>query len=258
METNKLFALTLPVVALGIWMAKRNPIPPPPPPPPQDRWTAPSYGNYSFPDTSYLQGYSPFYWSYANDVTALIRNEERASLKEVIRPEQVSYLVNYDKPIEEFIIDTFDQVIPVPYVTEPYEFFKYPYETLSQGGDCEDTSILMASILLNRSVEVYCVAGAFVGTQYFGHSWIVVIIPGKGHFLFETTLDSEPAILWCEVHNDTISQHYVPYFYWNKNDIFYNSYILSLLTDPKISKLPKNLLTENKKKKEIDDLWKRR
>lgn len=67
METNKLFALTLPVVAVGIWMAKRNPIPPP-----QDRWTAPTYGNYSFPDTSYLQGYSPFYWSYANDLTALI------------------------------------------------------------------------------------------------------------------------------------------------------------------------------------------
>jgi len=67
-----------------------------------------------------------------------------------------------------------------------YDFFQMPSETLAEGaGDCEDSSLLLTSILRNRlsSEEVFVTIGMWQG---FGHAWVTVVRNGK-HYIVETT-----------------------------------------------------------------------
>jgi len=72
---------------------------------------------------------------------------------------------------------------------ETFDFWSYPSETLrDRVGDCEDTSILLASILRNRLShnEVFVTIGYFDG---IGHAWVTVNHPQKGNIVLETTSD---------------------------------------------------------------------
>lgn len=79
------------------------------------------------------------------------------------------------------------------------EHWKFPEETAhDRAGDCEDTSILLCSLLRAAGIE-----GAWVnvGTvkingQYAGHAWVTWGEPGEPEYLFETTLDHLPANPW--------------------------------------------------------------
>jgi hypothetical protein len=58
------------------------------------------------------------------------------------------------------------------YIT--FDFWSFPAETLAKGmADCDDVSILLASILRNRlsENEVFVSVGAFNG---FGHAWVTL------------------------------------------------------------------------------------
>lgn len=71
------------------------------------------------------------------------------------------------------------------------EYWAFPSETLQRKlGDCEDTSFLLASLLLasripNRNVRV--VLGSY---DYVGHAWVEVLTEG-GWYILESTSDKE-------------------------------------------------------------------
>ena len=240
----------------GVEASPPPPPHPPPPNPPLPPWyEAPTYGNYPFPDTSYLQGITPpQIWYQVSDLTAtnLRDSSQRYSLKSFLLPSEVSYLSYPSDPLVLAIIKMYQTTIAVPYVTESIDFWRYPTETLSQGGDCEDTSFLLASIVLNRMSDVWVVGGFFLGDQIYVHAWVVIKLPGKGQFIFETTLDSLPSNYWHEVHNDIIGQFYMPLVYWNNNRIYITDQgYLIFLQNPQIS----HQLSE--KKEAIEEIWRK-
>lgn len=70
---------------------------------------------------------------------------------------------------------------------ETLDFWNFSAETLRDGiGDCEDTSILLCSILRNKlsEDEVYVSAGRFKG---YGHAWVTVINSNGKPITLETT-----------------------------------------------------------------------
>jgi len=74
-----------------------------------------------------------------------------------------------------------------------------PAETLRRGtGDCEDTSLLLAQLLLDRGYEARVVLGKHRGQ---GHAWCVLRLEGQSYLLESTTsrsdLDRPPLISEC-------------------------------------------------------------
>jgi transglutaminase-like putative cysteine protease len=109
---------------------------------------------------------------------------------------------------------TFDQrawkiwdyvAICVQYVTDKSsfgleDFWLFPEETLVlQKGDCEDSSFLLAALLLASGISEHCVRVA-LGTVStpdgsFGHAWVVYQNELGRWCLLESTLDAVPAQL---------------------------------------------------------------
>lgn len=59
------------------------------------------------------------------------------------------------------------------------EFFQFPSETLRGYGDCEDTSILLTSLIRAGGMPAHTVLGNYQG---YGHSWVA-----ENGFIYETT-----------------------------------------------------------------------
>jgi hypothetical protein len=80
------------------------------------------------------------------------------------------------------------------------DFWLFPDETLSLGiGDCEDSAILLAALLVAAGISPYCVR-VILGTMYDaygtvlgGHAWTVYQDEGGIWRLLEATLDAAPA-----------------------------------------------------------------
>lgn len=69
-----------------------------------------------------------------------------------------------------------------------YEFWQFPFETIDHGlGDCEDTSILLCSLLRNplSADEVHVAVGTYAGYE---HGW-VSLLKDSERYVLETTLD---------------------------------------------------------------------
>lgn len=83
------------------------------------------------------------------------------------------------------------------------EYWYFPSETIKQKyGDCDDTSILLASLLRNFT-DAYVVAGTYRG---YGHAWV-----STNNQILETTL-IEPIVVddpW----------NYRPYVYFNEREV---------------------------------------
>ncbi|MBA7599328.1 hypothetical protein ES703_06360 [subsurface metagenome] len=68
-----------------------------------------------------------------------------------------------------------------------YEFWQFPFETIDHRlGDCEDTSILLCSLLRNplSADKVHVAVGTYAG---YGHGWIRLVKDGE-KYVIETTL----------------------------------------------------------------------
>lgn len=80
------------------------------------------------------------------------------------------------------------------------DFWLFPEETLIlQKGDCEDSSFLLAALLLASGISEHCVRVA-LGTLYtpdgsFGHAWVVYQSELGRWCLMESTLDTVPSEL---------------------------------------------------------------
>lgn len=74
-----------------------------------------------------------------------------------------------------------------------FEFWQFPFETLGyEIGDCEDTSILLCSMLRNQLLpsEAYVAVGWY---DIWGHAWVSLPFAGE-HFVLETTFDAAPHV----------------------------------------------------------------
>jgi len=78
------------------------------------------------------------------------------------------------------------------------EFWLVPSETLKGYADCEDTSILLTSLLRNFT-NAYVALGSFQG---FGHAWVT-----EGGQIYETT--------YTRARSVPDPQNYCPYLYFN-------------------------------------------
>ncbi|GAI98236.1 unnamed protein product [marine sediment metagenome] len=68
----------------------------------------------------------------------------------------------------------------VDYRRDIGEFWQVPSETLvSKMGDCEDTSILLTSLLRCVGIDAYTAIGEYLG---YGHAWTT-----QNSFIYETT-----------------------------------------------------------------------
>lgn len=93
----------------------------------------------------------------------------------------------------------------IDYVTDMSNFglddiWLFPEETLLLGkGDCEDTSFLLASLLLASGISEQCVR-VVIGrvacpAETYGHAWVVYQCESGPWCLLETTLESVPSRL---------------------------------------------------------------
>jgi hypothetical protein len=84
------------------------------------------------------------------------------------------------------------------YGEEPGDFWRTPAESLDmsarkEGIDCDDSAILLASLLRNYLPpdRVFCAAGIWTKNgRGGGHMWVEVARPGGGHDILESTASS--------------------------------------------------------------------
>jgi hypothetical protein len=118
----------------------------------------------------------------------------------------------------EFVYRTWNIIKQLSnYASEDYETPRYPYETLlAGGGDCEDLSILFASLIQAAPVNwyvdlVYVDADSFLDPQTHNHV-LVYIDTGEETFLVETTNDQEMlpyndgVVGWLASNLDSLSE----------------------------------------------------
>jgi len=107
------------------------------------------------------------------------------------------------------------------------DFWLYPAETLTlRKGDCEDTSFLLASLLLASGISEHCirvVLGKVLGSQgEYGHAWVVYQSEEGKWCLMESTLNSIPSAL---VPADSLTEggakdRYEPQFCLNRTHLW--------------------------------------
>jgi len=120
----------------------------------------------------------------------------------------------------------------VEYVTDKRscgleDFWLFPEETLVlRKGDCEDSSFLLAALLLASGISEHCVRvvlGKVVSADgSYGHAWVVYQSEDGRWCLLESTLDSVPSRL---VPADSLAQpgnsyQYQPQFCFNASHLW--------------------------------------
>lgn len=92
----------------------------------------------------------------------------------------------------------------IQYRADPLEFFQFPSETIARGfGDCEDTAILLTSLLKAGRMPAYTVLGNYQG---YGHSWVT-----NNGFIYETT--------YTRARFVPDPQGYCPYCMFNESEV---------------------------------------
>jgi len=96
-----------------------------------------------------------------------VRWGQRYDLREFVQPDNPDVVESYSQ-IGPDVWGCLDFVCRnIDYTRDIGEHWQFPSETLRGAGDCEDTSILLAS-LLNNFTSAYVVLGAYQG---YGHAW---------------------------------------------------------------------------------------
>jgi len=93
------------------------------------------------------------------------------------------------------------------------DYWQPPHMTIRlQGGDCEDRSSVLVSLLRNFILpdEVFVAVGAFNSHMEMNHAWGVLGKPGRG-FIMETTAPGPEG--W--VREEALRERYRPLLYYN-------------------------------------------
>lgn len=91
----------------------------------------------------------------------------------------------------------------IDYRRDVGEFWQIPSETLRGRGDCEDTSILLTSLIRAGRMPGYTVLGNFQG---YGHSWVT-----ENGLIYETT--------YTRARPVPDPQNYCPYVCFNEREV---------------------------------------
>ena len=140
--------------------------------------------------------------------------QEKRSVQDFIRPEQTIdaleevEIINYTQDQQENkILSILNYVQKIPTVKDEEEFWQYPYETLQRGGDCDDKSFLLTSMLTQAGIDAKV---AIVEKQasilekpfydYINHICVKVKHNNQEYFL--ETLDKKPIMIPIEKAKD--------------------------------------------------------
>ena len=140
--------------------------------------------------------------------------EDGQYLVSVRYPGQWQQLTDFIQPNNPDILAVLSEVGPDPWALYDFvcrnisyrrdigEFWQTPSETLRGCGDCEDTSILLTSLLKNFS-DAHVALGNFQG---WGHAWVV-----KEGEILEST--------YTNARRVPDPEHYCPYVYFNDEEV---------------------------------------
>ena len=121
---------------------------------------------------------------------------------------------DFVQPLNPDVLDIYSQIGPnywalydfvcrnISYRLDAGEFWQVPSETLRGHGDCEDTSILLASLLRNFT-QAHVAVGMYRG---YGHAWCE-----RAGQILETTYTSARPVL------DSLD--YCPYLYFDDQEV---------------------------------------
>ena len=126
------------------------------------------------------------------------------NLQDFIQPNNPDVLAVYSRigPDVQQLLDFVCRY--VAYKREVGEMWQFPSETLAKGeGDCEDTSILLTSLLKAGGIPAHVVLGNYQG---YGHSWVI-----ENGFMHETTYTSARPV--------PDPQDYCPYVYFSDREV---------------------------------------
>ena len=129
-------------------------------------------------------------------------------------PGQWHLLTDFIQPNNPDILAVLSEVGPDPWALYDWvcknvsyrldwgEFFQFPSETLRGSGDCEDSSILLTSLLKNFT-NAYTALGSFEG---WGHAWVV----NEGEILEST---------YTKARRVPDPEHYCPYCLFDDEEV---------------------------------------
>lgn len=123
-----------------------------------------------------------------------------------------------------------------------WDWWSYPSETLVLGaGDCEDTSVLLCSLLSGRVPGIYVTLGKW--KEYY-HAWPVIQV-GNSNYILESTLDLVP---WNTAYYVTEQSNplYDPFIRFDVSDTI-------IIKNPEVLDLTK--VNEEFKLKEMKKYW---
>lgn len=153
----------------------------------------------------------------AGSFSALVRNAAKGTLKVGFSP--ILRDVVIANGVYQFInsmIKSNSTNLPYAVKYKTFDFWNFPQETLRDFiGDCEDTSILLASILRNKLSEnnVYVTIGYF---DNFGHAWVTIRNIFNEDKILETTGDN---VLQALESANTRDGHYTPVLMFNDKQV---------------------------------------
>lgn len=127
-------------------------------------------------------------------------------IREFIRPEETTGALRQLETVSDILHYTQN----LKQTNDKKDFWQYPKETLEGGGDCEDKTFLLLSMLIQGGVTgAQGVKGRFLGQ---GHMWVEC----NGYIL-------DPSRRNTDLIPIQKSIGYTPYFKFDQNNIYYCS-----------------------------------
>lgn len=127
-------------------------------------------------------------------------NKQSKHLEDYIRPEEALEKDN--------ILDILRYTQNLKQVNDRDDYWQYPKETIQKGGDCEDKTFLMLSMLIKAGIKEACgVKGRYFGQ---GHMWVEY----NGYIM-------DPSRKNTGLIPIKKSTGYVPYFKFDKENVYF-------------------------------------
>lgn len=136
-------------------------------------------------------------------------------VQEFIRPEETIQaleeveIINYTQdPQENKIRSILNYVQNLPTIKDEKEFWQYPHETLQRrGGDCDDKSILLTSMLIQSGIEAKVALiekqASILEKPFYDHiNHICVKVKHNNQEYFLETLNKKPVMIPVEKAKD--------------------------------------------------------
>lgn len=137
------------------------------------------------------------------------------NIQEFIKPEETADFLkqirwqNFSPDTEKnTVLNILHFTQKIKNTNDTMEFWQYPEETIQKGGDCEDKTFLLLSMLIQAGInDISGVKGRYLGQ---GHMWVEY----KGNIL-------DPSLKTAKLIPVGKSIGYMPFFKFDKNNTYY-------------------------------------